>query len=127
MAILRSAVVLQNILFVPFILRYVSIFYLACSVSSVSSLTVFTSRTKNIYVKPSRSFSIRIQDRSRNDRKLHLLFSVGSSGGDRRTSKKKVEEGDTKNGKKVAVKGVVRQGTKKGVILVENLQVKKIR
>ena len=56
-----------------------------------------------------------------------MLFSVGSSGGDRRTSKKKVEEGDTKNGKKAAVKGVVRQGTKEGVILVENLQVKKIR
>jgi hypothetical protein len=123
MAVLRSAVVLQNILFMSSILRYFSILNLACS---VSSLTVFTSRTKNTYVKPCRSFFIGIQDRSRSDRsdrKQHLSFSVGSNGADKRTSKKKVEEGSVKNTKKSAVKQVV----KEGVILVDNLQVKKIR
>jgi hypothetical protein len=127
MAVLRSTIVLQNILFMCSILRYFSIFYLACS---VSSLTVFTSRTKNTCVKPSRSFFTGIQDRSRcdrSDRKQHLLFSVGSNGGDRKTSKKKVDEGSVKNTKKAEVKKVVKEGVKEGVILVDNLQVKKIR
>lgn len=127
MAFLRSAVVLQNILFIPFILRYFGTFYLACTVSAVSSLTVFTSRTKNTNVKLSGSFLIGIQDRGRYDRKRFLLFSVDSSGADRKTSKKKVDEGDKRNAKKAAVKQVVKQGTKEGMILVDNLQVKKIR
>lgn len=123
MAVLRSTVVLQKVLFIPLILRFLSILYLACS---VSSLTVFTSRTRNTYVKPCRSFFIGIQDSSRcdrSDRKQHILFSVGSNGADRKTSKKKVDEGSVKNTKKA----VVKQGVKEGVILVDNLQVKKIR
>jgi hypothetical protein len=123
MAVLRTTIVLQKVLFMSSILRYSSILYLACS---VSSLTVFTSRTKNAYVKPFRSFFIGIQDRSRcdsSDRKQHMLFSVGGNGADRKTSKKKVDEGSVKNTKKAAVK----QGVKEGVILVDNLQVKKIR
>ena len=127
MAVLRSTIVLQNILFMFAIIRYFSILYVACS---VSSLTVFTSRTKNTYVKPFRSFFIGIQDRSRcdmSDRRQHLLFSAGSNGADRKTSKKKVDEGSAKNTKKAAVKQGVKQGVKEGVILVDNLQVKKIR
>jgi hypothetical protein len=131
MAALRSTVVLLKVLFMPLILRFLSIVYLACS---VSSLTVFTSRTKDTYVKPFRSFFIGIQDRSRcdrSDRKQHLLFSVGNNGADRKTSKKKVDEGSVRNTKKTAVKQGVKQGVKEGVkegmILVDNLQVKKIR